>query len=152
MKTTRGRLRSYQALLRMAQVRESVAGAELAEAVTEERARRERQQSVQQQRDDVQGAVRQCVAGGAHVDMSRYELLSRLDAALTNHLVEVSGQLADAERETQDKALANWQAKRYRERAGEQWDVARQALHREHQAKGQAEAIELWIDRQEEGA
>lgn len=150
MKATRSRLRSYQALLRMAQVRESVAGAELAAAATEERTRRDRHLAVQSQRVEVQGAAQRCVAGGVDVDMSRYDMLSRLDAALTEHLGEASEQLADAERLTQEKALANWQAKRYRERAGEQWDAARQTLHREHLAKGQAEAIELWVDRRKE--
>jgi hypothetical protein len=150
MKATHNRLRSYQALLRMAQVRESVAGAELADAATEERKRRDQHQAAEHQCREVQSAVQRCLAGDTHVDMSRYDMLSRLDAALTDHLDEVAEQLADAERVTQEKALANWQAKRYRERAGEQWDLARQMLHREYLAKGQVEAIELWVDRRED--
>lgn len=146
------RLRSYLALLRMARVREAMAGAELAEAATDENRQRTRRQGVLDERIAVAQAGERCRTVDGGLDMARYEMLSRLDTALTDKLQQVSSELANAECIKQEKAQANWQAKRYRERAGEQFDVARTDLHREHRAKEQEEAIELWAERRKDEA
>lgn len=148
MSAKKDRLHSYQALLRMARVREAIAGADLAEAAKSERERRGQHQAALDERDLIVQAGQQCVASGAALDLARYEMLSRLDAALTDRLDKTSSHLAEAERQREEKAHANWQAKRYRERAGEQADTARTVLHRELLAKGQEEAVELWVGSQ----
>lgn len=152
MSSRQDRLRSYHALLRMARVREAMAGAALAEATTDENRQRTQQQGVLDERIAVAQAGERCRTVGGGLDMARYEMLSRLDTVLTDKLQQVSAGLADAERIKEGKAQANWQAKRYRERTGEQFDVARTDLHREHQAKGQEEAIELWAERRRDEA
>jgi len=148
MSAKQDRLRSYQALLRMARVREAIAGADLAEAAKSERERRTQHQAVLDERALVARAGQQCLASGDTLDLARYEMLSRLDAALSDRLDKTSSHLAEAEQLREEKAHANWQAKRYRERAGEQSDTARTALHREVLAKGQEEAVELWVESQ----
>ena len=146
MSAKQDRLRSYQALLRMARVREAMAGTDLAKAAKSERERRAQHQALLDERAVVAQAGQQCVASGGALDLARYEMLSRLDAALTDRLDKASSHLAEAAQLRQEKAHANWQAKRHRERAGEQSDTARTALHREVLAKGQEEAVELWVE------
>ncbi|HEY9131839.1 MAG TPA: hypothetical protein VIM98_08805 [Dyella sp.] len=143
------RLRSYRSLLRMAKVRESQAVAELAKAVGEERERRDAHRHLQEQRDAVARAGHDGHVEGRKLDLARLEMLSMLDAALGERQQRAADALAEAERVRGDRAQANWQAKRYRERVDEQLKETRQELHAEHAAKAQEESIELWVEHRE---
>lgn len=148
---TQQKLRAYEVLLRMAQVREIRATAALARAASEEKARRGMVSEVTDARDAVAQANARCI-NGESVDLARYEMLSLLDVALAERLNVASDQLDEATRLRSDRANDSLLAKRYRERVDEQCDVVSLGLAHERMAKGQEEAVELWVESRKEGA
>jgi len=141
------RLRSYQSLWRMAKVRESLAAAELAKTTAEEREHQQACTNIQSQRDALTRAGEDGLAASGHLDLTRLEMLSLLDAAMGERQARAEQALAEVEQRRAECAQANWQAKRYRERVGEQLKETRDALYQEHAAKAQEESIELWTER-----
>ena len=147
---TQQKLRAYEVLLRMAQVREIRATAALARAATEEKTRRGVVSEVTDAREAVAQANARCV-NSEGVDLARYEMLSLLDVALAERLHVATGQLDEAMQLRNERANDSLLAKRYRERVDEQCDVVSLGLAHERMAKGQEEAIELWVDSRKEG-
>ena len=138
------KLHAYQTLLRMAQVRELRASMALSEASGEESACRSRLDAVKANRDAICAADRNDPRNG-QVDIGRYEMLSLLDAAFAERQQLASDNLAGAIEVREERANSNLLAKRYRERISEHVVQLDQALHHEHAAKVQEDAIELWL-------
>lgn len=141
---------AYEVALRMARVKELRAQVVLAGAVDKEAAAQRQVDVVEAARLSVMKANDACVAGGQAVDLARYELLTLLDAALSDRLHRANGVLDEASQQRAEKAAENVLAKRYRENVGEHLDGVRLAIAHEHAAKAQEEGIELWLESREE--
>jgi hypothetical protein len=141
---------AYEVALRMAQVKELRAQVALASAVDEEAAAKEQVDAVEAARRSVLAASSTCVADGQLMDLARYELLTRLDSALTHRLQLASEVLDQASLQRAEKASDNVKAKRHRERVGEHLDDVRLAWVHAQAAKAQEDGIELWLESREE--
>jgi hypothetical protein len=141
---------AYEVALRMAQVKELRAQVALASAVDEEAAAKEQVEAVETARRSVLVASSTCVADGQPMDLARYELLTRLDSALTHRLQLASEVLDQASQQRAEKASDNVKAKRHRERVGEHLDDVRLAWVHVQAAKAQEDGIELWLETREE--
>jgi hypothetical protein len=141
---------AYEVALRMAQVKELRAQVALASAVDEEAAAKEQVEVVETARRSVLVASSACVADGQPMDLARYELLTRLDSALTHRLHVASEALDQASLQRAEKASDNVKAKRHRERVGEHLDDVRLAWVHAQAAKAQEDGIELWLETREE--
>jgi hypothetical protein len=137
---------AYEVLLRIARVKELRAQVALAGAVDEEVAAQQRLEVVEDARQVVMVANGACAARGQRMDLARYELLTRLDAALSERLQIASVQLEQASQERASKASENVLAKRYRERVGEHLDGIQLEWTQERAAKAQEEGVELWLE------
>lgn len=146
---TERRLHAYEVLLRMAKVQEIRASVAFAKAADEERARRSHRDGVEVAREAVAMAGRRCVEDSSSVDMARYEMLSTLNASLSDRLDTATQEHASALQVREDYANANVMAKRYSEKVDERVTDVGQALYRGHSAKLQDEAIELWLETKE---
>jgi len=140
------KLHAYTVALRMARVKELRAQVALASAVEKETVAQEQVNAVESARLSVAKASTTCVADGQAMDIARYELLTRLDAALSHRLQLANDVLGDAAQQRIDSASENVMAKRHRERVGEHLDGAELAWVQERAAKAQEESIELWLE------
>lgn len=141
----RGRLHAYEALLRVARVREIRASVALAEASTERQAHRAHCEEITAARDGVTAASRASSTDDSILDMARYEMLSHLDAVLARELQVASHELTFAERACRERAATAVVAKRYREQMDEHVRETADAIDHERAAGRQEEAIELWL-------
>lgn len=146
---TERKLHAYEVMLRMAKVQEIRASVAFAKAADDERARRSHRDEVEVARDVVTSAGRRCVEDSSNVDMARYEMLSRLDASLSDRLETASREHVSALQLRDDQANANVLAKRYCEKVDERVTDVSQTLYRERSARLQDEAIELWLESRE---
>jgi hypothetical protein len=141
---------AYEVALRMAQVKELHAQVALAGAVDKEATAKEQVDAVEAARRSVFKASHACITDGQPMDLGRYDMLTRLDAALA-HRLQLSGEvLEQAAQERAEKASENVMAKRHRETVGEHLDDARLTWMREQAAKAQEDGIELWLESREE--
>jgi hypothetical protein len=146
------KLHAYQVLLRVAKVDELRAQTALAAAVEEEAAAQRGVDTVEEARMAVSAASAACMMADRPMDLARYELITRLDAALSDQLRTASGELDEAAAQRVQRAAENVTAKRYREKVGDRLDDVRATLTHGRVAKAQEEAIELWLENREEGA
>jgi hypothetical protein len=146
------KLQAYKVLLRMAKVDELRAQAALATAVEEEAAAQRKVDTVEQARQAVSMANGACIAADGRMDLARYELVSRLDAALAERLRAATGERDDAATQRMQRASENVGAKRYRENVGERMEDIRDTLMRDRISKTQEDAIELWLESRAEDA
>jgi hypothetical protein len=146
------KLHSYKVLLRIAKVDELRAQAALTEAVEQEIEAQRGVDAIEKARETVLKASDACVAASGRMDLARYELITRLDASLSDRLRTATGELDSAAEERLQRASENVVAKRYREHVGERFDDIRTTLMRDRISKTQEEAIELWLESREEGA
>jgi hypothetical protein len=142
---------AYAVALRMARVKELRAQVALAGAVDKEAAAQEQVSAVEVMRESVATASMACAASGQEMDLARYELLTRLDAALALRLQLANDDLETAAQKRMEKASENVIAKRHRELVGEHLDRAQLAWVQGRAAKAQEDGIELWLESREEG-
>jgi hypothetical protein len=145
------KLEAYNVLLRMAKVDELRAQAALAAAVEEEAAAQRKVDAVELARNAVATAGSACISANGSMDLARYELVTRLDAALCERLRAATGERDDAAAQRMQRASENVGAKRYREKVGERLEDTRETLMRDRVSKTQEEATELWLESREEG-
>ena len=138
--------RAYEVALRMARVKELRAQVALAGAVDKEEAAKQHVETVEAARSQVSLASEACVAGGQHVDMARYELLTQLSSALGQTLQRANGELEQASNQRTEKASENVLAKRYREQINDHLDDVRNTLMHARTAKAMEEGVELWLE------
>lgn len=143
---------AYEVLLRMARVKELRAQVALAVAVDGETLAQKRVDDVEEARHAVMTANSKCVDGRRPMDLARYELLTRLDAALSHKLHSAQQELEQASQQRTEKASENVLAKRYRERVDEHLDDVRLAYAQGQAAKAQEEGVELWLESRGESA
>ncbi|MDE2154498.1 MAG: hypothetical protein KGJ32_01190 [Xanthomonadaceae bacterium] len=143
--TRRGRLHAYEVLLRVARVRELRASLALAEAAAQENTCRTDRAEITAARDVVTTASRASTSDSSNLDVSRYEMLSNLDAMLAVKLHAASEALVSAEMACRERASASVSAKRYRERIDERVKEARGAMDLKCAAGRQEDATELWL-------
>ncbi|MDE3071438.1 MAG: hypothetical protein KGJ63_01765 [Pseudomonadota bacterium] len=143
--TGRGRLHAYEVLLRVARVRELRASLALAEAAAEENACRTDRDGITADRDAVATASRASASDSSNLDVSRYEMLSNLDAMLAVKLHAASDALVSAELACRERASASVLAKRYRERIDERVKQVHGAMDLKCAASRQEDATELWL-------
>lgn len=141
---------AYEVALRMAQVKELRAQVALADAVKQEGAAQDHVDAVEGMRRTVGHAHQECVANGRPMDVARYELLTRLDAALADQLRSASDALDEATQHRNAKASEGVMAKRHRELVDERLDELRVAMAHAHAARAQEEGVELWLESREE--
>lgn len=142
---------AYEILLRMARVKELRAQVALAGAVDKETVAQEHVDGVEEARQAVMTANGKCISGEQSMDLARYELLTRLDAALSDKLHVARQELEQVSLQRAEKASENVMAKRYRERVDEHLDDVRLAWGQEQAAKAQEEGVELWLESRGEG-
>jgi hypothetical protein len=145
------KLHAYEVLLRMARVKELRADAALAEAVGAEAVCKTQVDALQAARTAVIVANSICVASGQRMDMARYELLTMLDASLSDMLQVTVKEHDAASSRRVERASENVAAQRYRERVGEHLDHTRTAIAHDHAVKAQEDAVELWLESRGEG-
>jgi hypothetical protein len=143
--------RAYAVALRMARVKELRAQVALAGAMDKEAAAQEQVSAVEVMLESVATASMACAASGQEMDLARYELLTRLDAALALRLQLANDALDVAAQQRVEKASENVVAKRHRELVGEHLDRVQLAWVRGHAAKAQEDGIELWLESREGG-
>ncbi|MBE1162741.1 hypothetical protein [Dyella acidiphila] len=140
---------AYAVALRMAQVDELRAQSALAAAVAHEHTAKEQVDAVETARHAVASANGVCLADG-RLDLARYELLTQLDAALSQRLLQANTALGEATQQRSEKASANVSAKRRRERIGEHLDEVRHTHAHQQAAKSLEDGIELWLGSRKE--
>ena len=143
---------AYEVLLRMARVKELRAQVALAGAVDKETVAQKEVDGVEEARKAVISANDKCISGEQSMDLARYELLTRLDAALSDKLHVAHQGLEQASQQRTEKASENVLAKRYRERVDEHLDDVRLVWARGQAAKAQEEGVELWLESRGEDA
>ncbi|QRN52059.1 hypothetical protein [Dyella caseinilytica] len=136
----------------MAQVKELRAQVALAGAVDKETAAQEHVNTVEAARQSLAKASNTCVVDGRSMDLARYELLTRLDAALSHRWKLANDALDDAAQRRIESASENVVAKRHRELVGEHLDSAELAWIQSRAAKAQEDGIELWLGSREEAS
>jgi hypothetical protein len=143
---------AYEVALRMAQVKELRAQVALASAVDEEAVAKKQVDIVEVARSSVLDASHACVMDGQKMDLARYELLTRLDSALTQQL-QLAGEVLDrAAEQRAERASENVAAKRHRENVDEHLEDLRLAWVLAQATRAQEDGIELWLESRGEGA
>jgi hypothetical protein len=143
---------AYEVALRMAQVKELRAQVALASAVDEEAVAKKQVDIVEVARSSVLDASHACVMDGQKMDLARYELLTRLDSALTQQL-QLAGEVLDrAAEQRAERASENVAAKRHRENVDEHLEGLRLAWVLAQATRAQEDGIELWLESRGEGA
>ena len=148
--TTERRLRAARMLKRMSKVRALRAAAVLVAATREERDRQSTLDGAEAACAAVAAASGECLVEGQHLDTARYDMLSRLGAALAQQHEQATSRLQEAAAQRLANAVESLRARRRNEHDDERAMALEHARARLHAARVNEDAVDLWLKHREQ--